>query len=321
MINLKKELIGAKSIAVAGHIRPDGDCIGSNLAMYQYLKKIAPKTEVDLFLEQPSPVFHFLKDMDKIDSEFSKEKIYDIFIALDCGDSARLGDAKKYFLTAKKTICIDHHISNQKFADVNYIEPTASSTCELIFNLIATADMDAEIAKAIFTGIVHDTGVFQYSNTSKKTFEIVGELTTYDFDRTSIIDETFYQKSYVANQILGRALLESFLIMDGKCIVSMVDQKTMDFYQALPRQLDGIVNQLRVTRGVECAIFLYQTGTLEYKVSMRSNHIVDVAKIAGLFGGGGHIRAAGCTMNGTYHDVINNLTSQIEKQLSEFDEK
>ena len=103
--------------------------------------------------------------------------------------------------------------------------------------------------------------------------------------------------------------------MDGKCIVSMVDRKTMDFYEALPRSLEGIVNQLRITRGVECAIFLHETGFQEFKVSMRSNRVVDVAKVATMFGGGGHIRAAGCTMNGTFHDVVNNLSAQIEKQM------
>ena len=117
------------------------------------------------------------------------------------------------------------------------------------------------------------------------------------------------------NQILGRALLESILFMDGRCIVSAIDRKTMDFYNAKPGDLEGIVSQLRVTKGVECAIFMYQTGLQEYKVSLRSNGRVDVAKIASYFGGGGHVRAAGCTLQGTYYDCINNLSLHIEKQL------
>lgn len=315
MIDLKKELLGAKTIAISGHMRPDGDCVGANSAMYQYLKKTMPEAQTDFYLEAPSSVFLFLKGTDQINSTYDKEMEYDVFISLDCGDTGRLGEAEKYFNTAKKTICIDHHISNNGFADVNYIVPNASSTCELVYHLINPEDMDAGIAEAVFTGIVHDTGVFQYSNTSKETFQILGELTEYDFDRTGIIDKTFYEKSYAANQILGRALLESFLFMDGKCIVSMIDQKTMDFYGIQPKSLDGIVNQLRITRGVECAIFLYQTGMQEYKVSMRSNKIVDVSKVAIAFGGGGHVRAAGCTMNGTFHDVVNNLSYYIEQQM------
>lgn len=315
MIDLKKELLGAKTIAISGHMRPDGDCVGANSAMYQYLKKTMPEAQTDFYLEAPSSVFLFLKGTDQINSTYDKDMEYDVFISLDCGDTGRLGEAEKYFNTAKKTICIDHHISNNGFADVNYIVPNASSTCELVYHLINPEDMDEGIAEAVFTGIVHDTGVFQYSNTSKETFQILGELTEYDFDRTGIIDKTFYEKSYAANQILGRALLESFLFMDGKCIVSMIDQKTMDFYGIQPKSLDGIVNQLRITRGVECAIFLYQTGMQEYKVSMRSNKIVDVSKVAIAFGGGGHVRAAGCTMNGTFHDVVNNLSYYIEQQM------
>ncbi|MDE7286659.1 MAG: bifunctional oligoribonuclease/PAP phosphatase NrnA, partial [Lachnospiraceae bacterium] len=127
--------------------------------------------------------------------------------------------------------------------------------------------------------------------------------------------ETFYEKTYVQNQILGRALLESILFMNGKCVVSMVDKKTMSFYEAEPHDLEGIVSQLRNTKKVECAIFMYQTDTLEYKVSLRSNGKVDVAKVAAFFGGGGHIRAAGVTMRGTFHDIVNNLSAQIAAQL------
>ena len=114
---------------------------------------------------------------------------------------------------------------------------------------------------------------------------------------------------------MGRALLESIVFMDGKCIVSMVDKKTMAFYNADSHDLDGIVSQMRNTKGVECAIFMYQTGVLEYKVSLRSNGAVDVAKVASYFGGGGHVRAAGVTMQGTFHDIVNNLSAQIEMQL------
>ncbi len=114
---------------------------------------------------------------------------------------------------------------------------------------------------------------------------------------------------------MGRAILESVRFLGGRCIVSMVSKKTMNFYQAEPKDLDGIVNQLRIVKGVECAIFMYEADSMEYKVSMRSNGEVDVAAIAVLFGGGGHVRAAGCYMKGTYHDAINNLSVHIEEQL------
>ena len=181
--------------------------------------------------------------------------------------------------------------------------------------------LDEEIAKALYIGIVHDTGVFRYSNTSPKTLRAAAELISYGFDFSRLIDETFYEKTYVQNQILGRALLESIIFMDGKCVVSMVDKKTMGFYRADSHDLDGIVNQLRLTKGVECAIFMYQTDVLKYKVSLRSNGRVDVAKVAMFFGGGGHVRAAGADMQGTFHDIVNNLSAQIDAQLKKTEKK
>ena len=134
-------------------------------------------------------------------------------------------------------------------------------------------------------------------------------------DSSKLVEKTFYQKTYVQNQILARALLESILILDKRCIISGLRKKDMDFYGASPMDLEGIVSQMKNTEGVEVAIFLYESNIQEYKVSMRSNKIVDVSKIASYFGGGGHVRAAGCTMQGSFHDVINNLTLHIERQL------
>lgn len=145
--------------------------------------------------------------------------------------------------------------------------------------------------------------------------EIAGKLIEKGLDCAKIIDDTFYRKTYIQNQILGRALLESFLFMDGRCIFSGLRKKDLEFYGADTNDLDGIIDQLRVTEGVECAIFIYETSIHEYKISMRSNAIVDVSRVAEYFGGGGHIRAAGCTMSGTIYDVLNNLSKHIEMQL------
>ena len=110
------------------------------------------------------------------------------------------------------------------------------------------------------------------------------------------------------------------MIMDGKCIVSAINQKILSFYNAKPGDLDGIINQLRIIKGVECAIFMYETGIQEYKVSLRSCNYSDVSKVASYFGGGGHVRAAGCNMSGTFHDVVNNISKQIERQMKELGE-
>lgn len=318
MIRITEEVRNAGSIAVSGHIRPDGDCVGSVMGLYLYLKKELPEAEVDVYLEKPAEIFDCISHIEDIKSEFNNVdtgKIYDVFIVLDCADD-RLGEVRVLYEKARKKINIDHHISNPGCGDVRIVEPERSSTAELLYDLMDPAALDEEIARALYIGIIHDTGVLRYSNTAPHTLQAVSELIKFGFDFSKIIDDTFYEKTYVQTQIMGRAILESVRFMHDKCIVSMVSRRMMDFYQVTPQDLDGIVNQLLAVKGVECAIFMYEIRTLEYKISMRSKGRVDVAGVAMRFGGGGHVRAAGCTMNGTYHDNINNLAIGIAEQLN-----
>ncbi|MCR5508111.1 MAG: bifunctional oligoribonuclease/PAP phosphatase NrnA [Lachnospiraceae bacterium] len=322
MINDLLEEIGSpETIGISGHIRPDGDCVGSVLGMYAYLTNAYKDAKIKIFLDQPPAIYSYMKGYDEVDTTFAYPGQFDVFIALDSGDVERIGDAAKLFLGAKKSICIDHHVSNSGYGDVFHIEPDASSTCEILTRMFKDEYMDVEVAKALYTGIAHDTGVFRYSCTGPDTFDALSRLVKYGFDATKITDETFYQKSYVQNQLLGRTLLESIIFMDGRCIAGYVDRKAMEFYEAKPSDFEGIVNQLQMTKGVEVAIFMYEIGTLEFKVSMRSNGKVNVAEVAEYFGGGGHVRAAGCNMNGTFHDVLNNLSLHIERQLDALEEK
>ena len=308
-------LEGVQTVAIAGHVRPDGDCVGSCMATYNYIKDNYPKIEVALYLQPIPNIFKFLSRADEIMHSCEEDKTYDLFIAQDCGDLKRLGDAAKYFETAKKTICVDHHVSNDNFADENYIFPYASSTSELVFGLIGEKSITKKIAECIYVGMVHDTGVFQYSCTSAKTMEIAGKLMEMGIDFSKIVDETFYTKTFEQNQILGKALLNSRLLLDGKMIASVITMEEMKQYHVLPKHLDGIVNQLRVTKGVEAAVFLYENEDGSYKVSTRSNGLVNVAELAVKFGGGGHERAAGFSMEGTPEDLINRVAFEIEKQL------
>ncbi len=314
MKRISSEIKEAKTIAIGGHVRPDGDCVCSVMALYHYLKKELPQAQIDVYLEEPPAPFRVLEGIEEIKSEFNTDTIYDVFFAVDCNDE-RLGDALPIFRRARKRINIDHHISNTGSGDINIVEPERSSTAELLYDLMEPELVDVEIAKAIYIGIAHDTGVFRYSNTSPHTMQIAADLLKFGFDFSALIEETFYEKTYFQTQIMGRAILGSVRFMDGRCIVSMVSRRMMEFYCVSPKDLDGIVNQLQGVKGVDCAIFMYEIGTLEYKVSMRSNGLVDVSQVAVKFGGGGHVRAAGCTMNGTYHDNINNLSREIEAQL------
>lgn len=314
-LDLLKECAGARRIGIGGHIRPDGDCVGACLGLCYYLRKQLPEAEVTVFLEQPDTVFTDLVGFDEIVSDFPVQEPFDVFFILDC-NLERLGDGGQYALAAKKSINIDHHVTNaQGCGSVNCVRPEVGSSCEVLYDLLDKSAMDHRLAECIYVGMIHDTGVFQYSCTTPDTLRKAAELISYDFPFHRVIQESFYQKSYLQAQIMGRTLMESIRFMDGRCIVGCVDRKTMDFYQVTPKDFDGIVNQLRNIRGISCAIFMYETAPLEFKVSLRTDESVDASKVAGYFGGGGHMRAAGCTMKGTFHDCVNNLSALIEKEL------
>ena len=313
---LNRALEQVKSVAIGGHVRPDGDCVGSCMGLYQYIKTWYKDIEVDVYLEDIPESFKVLIEASKeIKGTVEEEKQYDLFIALDCADMSRLGFSAVLYEKAKKTICVDHHISNAGYAGENHIVPEASSTSELVYHLLPYERITKEIAECLFLGIVHDTGVFQYTCTSPETMEAAANLMRKGIRANEIIDKTFYEKTYAQNQILGRALLESSLLLDGKCIYTCLTKQIMDFHGVKPKDLEGIVSQLRVTEGVEVAIFLYQTDSEEFKVSLRASGDVDVSKVAGCFGGGGHKKAAGVTMKGTADEIVSLLSKEISLQL------
>lgn len=314
-MKLDEVLKGKKMIGLAGHVRPDGDCVGSTLAVYNYIRSYYPDVDVRLYLEPIPNIFKFLKYSEEIKNEYTDEDVFDLFIALDCGDVKRLGNAAKYFESAKHTFCIDHHVSNKAFAEENYIDPDASSTCELVFELMDTERITKEIAECLYTGIVHDTGIFQYSCTSSNTMNVGGVLMDKGIDYTWIVDETFNTKTYNQNRIMGQALLDSKLYLDGRCIISAISREQMNEFEVLPKHMEGIVSQLRVTRGVEIAVFLYENEDGTYKASFRVNGDFDAADLAVHFGGGGHVKAAGCTMYGTQEKNIAEIVSEIEKRM------
>lgn len=314
MIKLEDKLKGISTVGISGHVRPDGDCVGSTMAVYNYIVTYHPEIEVDIYLESIPDVFRFIKNTEKIQMT-GEDKRYDLFIVLDCGDKERLGSNVKYYEMASRTLCIDHHASNQAFAEENYIIPDASSTCELVFNMMDEDKITKEIAECLYTGIVHDTGVFQYSCTSAQTMHVVGILMEKGINYPKIVDDTFYTKTYNQNRMLGYALLNSKLYLDGRVILTYLTKENMEEFHCTPKELDGIVNQLRVTKDTIVAVFLYEREDGSYKASFRVNGEFNVAELALVFGGGGHIKAAGCNIFGDVDVVIDRILAEIEKRL------
>lgn len=313
--NLEEILTGRHTIGIAGHVKPDGDCVGSCLGVYNYIRTCHPELSVEVYLEEIPPVFSFLAGADRILNDAPERAPHDLFICLDCGDARRLGPHAKYFEAAAHTVCIDHHISNNSFAEENYIFPDASSTCELVFDLMEKEKITKEIAECLYVGIVHDTGVFQYSCTASSTMNAAGFLMDTGIPFPRIVDSTFYQKTYAENRAMGASLLHSRLHLDGRVISSILTKAEMDEIGATKKDTEGIVSQLRCTKGVEASIFLYETGEHEYKLSLRSTELVDCAAITMKYDGGGHVRAAGATVSGDPEQIVAEIVSAMEAQL------
>ncbi len=308
----------SKSIAISGHIRPDGDCVGSCLAMYNYVATYYPSIDVHVYLDPIPNIFKFLKNADKIQDihTLSEDTVFDLYIALDCSDGGRLGDAYSFFKQAKHTICIDHHLTNGGFAEYSYIIPDDSSTAELVYNQFGKEQITKDIAECLYVGIIHDTGVFQYSCTTESTMDAAGYLMTMGIDYPKICTDTYYAKTMIQNRMLGLALLSCKTYLDGKVIAAVVTAEDMAKYGAQSKHLEGIVQQLRDTTGVEVAIFLYELEDGDFKGSTRATGDVDLTAITGVYGGGGHKKAAGFSVaTKEPWKIIDDIVAMVETQL------
>lgn len=314
MNDLIREIENADSIAITGHINPDGDCIGSTLGMYNYITNNYPGKKVQVYLQEFPDVFMFLNGASEVKHE-TDDEIYDLFMSLDCGDPDRFTPFAQYFETAKRTLCIDHHISNKGFGDVCYVEPQACSAAEAIFKLLDEDKINQPCAEALYMGIVHDTGVFKHSNTTRSAMTIAGILIEKGARPSFVIDETFYKKTLTQNKLLGYALLGMKQLANGKIAHTLLTFEDFEKFGASKMDTDGIVDQLRLTSGTEVAFFMYQSGENEYKISLRANNIVNVSEIACSHGGGGHVKAAGCNIKGDPDKIVAEIVAEIEKQL------
>lgn len=317
MNELMKQIEAAKKIGIAGHIRPDGDCVGSCCALYNYIKDnySGAEKQVVVYMEGIAPQFYLLDGLSEFTADVTALQNCDLFVALDCASIDRLGKAEEYFLKTEKTILVDHHISNTGYAQKCIVDAEASAACEVLFELFDESKISLACANALYLGIVHDTGVFKHSNTKRRTMEIAGILLEKGVSSSKIIDGTFFEKSFLQTQLLGRCLTESVLYLDDKVIVSVVPLAMKKLYGAVSSDFDGVIDNLRVTRGVEVAVLITEEEEAKAKVSMRSNHEVNVSAIAQSFGGGGHVKAAGCTMAGTTDEILEKVLAAVAEQL------
>lgn len=310
------EIIGdAKTVGIAGHIRPDGDCIGSCMSLYNYLVKNRSDLDVKVYLEYVDDKFKIIQNTDKIDTNGYDGTIYDLFISLDTASSDRLGINESFFANAKRTVCIDHHGSNPAYADYNYIIAEASSASEVLYGLLDEDLIDKSVAEPMYMGIAHDSGVFRFQSTTPETMRIAAKMMEHGINVNRILEDTFYRKSYSQMMITAKIQSQTILTMDGKCIYGFCTSEMMNEYGVTTNDLDAVIASIRNVEGVEVAMFLYQLDEERFKVSLRSRELVDVSKIAVGFGGGGHMRAAGFDVKGSLDDIIKQVLSEIERAL------
>ncbi len=308
---------GVSTVAVAAHVRPDGDALGSTLGVWNYLKKNYPEIKVQVYLESFEDRFAFLPGSDMI-RPAGEDAVYDLFIALDCSGADRLGGAYKYFESAKHTLCIDHHITADSTAEEQYIFPDASSASELVYELLDKDKIDSDTAACLYTGIASDTGMFCYSNTKKSTMEAAGFLMETGFDYAWIVDHVFNERSFSQTRALGYCFDNAHLALDGQVIYSVMDTKTMEEYGTPIKDLGLVVSELRLVKGVKAAVFLYQLsdeGEDTWKLSLRANGDTNVAVVASHFGGGGHVKAAGATLYGKPEMLIKEILERLKEEL------
>jgi phosphoesterase RecJ-like protein len=297
--------------AIVSHVSPDGDSVGSMLGLYNALISLGKK--VNMFIDDSFPeMFSFLPKFNeaKHSNEF---KHHNCLFVLDCGDLGRLGKCKELTEMCDTIINIDHHISNNFFGHINLVDPSASSVGELILQILKSngIEISKDIASCLYTSILTDTGGFKYSNTTSDTLNAAGSLISTGIDFTDIYSTIYDRKTIGQVRLTSKVTSTLEMYVDGKVAVLSLFKNMIEECGALEEDSNDIINFGRDIEGVEVAIFIKEKDKDTYKISLRSKRYIDVRKIAEIFGGGGHVRAAGCTIEGSYEDVKKKTIDEI----------
>lgn len=311
--DIEEILNKTKSFLVVSHDMPDGDAIGSVLAVGKALENL--NKDVILFIGDEIPdKYHFMYGSDKIITDGEISYIPPVLFVLDCGDLSRV-KLKKEFFSKKTIVNIDHHLSNSYFGDINIIDINACATGEIIFKLFKelNIEIDLDIATAIYTAILTDTGSFRFSNSTPDSHLIAAELIKSGVKPEKISREIYEKRSIEGLKILSKALECLNVSKCGNYAWTFITKEMLAETGAVESDLEGIINYVREIKGVEIGILFKQVSDSVVKVGFRSNEWVDVRQLAVKFSGGGHKRASGCLIRGKLGDVINLVLKEVEK--------
>lgn len=311
--NILEEIKKANKIVIITHENPDGDAIGSSLAMKLALKQLGK--EADLIIPEFPKEFEFLPGAKEIKKESSIKK-YDLAIALDCATVKLLNGWSEYFDNAKVKAVIDHHSSNSMFADYNYVDQDAPACAQLLLVVFSYFGLEVtkEIGTCILAGMITDTGGFRYDGVTAETFRFVSELCEKGIKVSKIYQQVFASKTKAKFELHRIALNRLEFLEDGKVTLTYITKQDEESVDAKNGDYDGIVENGRDVEGVEVSIFLRETDK-GIKVSLRSKNYVNVSEAATMFGGGGHIRAAGCTIQGNIEQAKSQILNRVKCYL------
>ena len=310
---------------LSGHIRPDGDSVGVCTALGLALMDMGKEVRI-VFDGDPSRYTKIVGHVPALPEDVEVKdagKCFETgssyaFIMMDCSEPERTGRAAGAIMTAEASLCIDHHVTSKENADFNYVESETGSTCEILYHLfkLAGVPITLPVAKALFMGAAFDTGGFRHSNTSADTYAMAADLKNVGVDSTFYMNYLFHSRKFIEARAMSKAL-QNAKLYDGKILISCMSAKDFFMMGMNAKDADGVVGSLIEIEEAEVACYLREIEDGVIRVNMRSKSVVDVARIAALFGGGGHVRAAGCTCDDPMLLVKENLLEAIRRQLAE----
>jgi len=302
---------------VVAHIQPDGDAIASTAAMGWILKQLGKHYTMVNENSMPEKFLFLPGVVDLISGTSSMERKFKAVIALDCADYARIGSVQGLIAEDAHILNIDHHPTNDYYGTCQVIKANAAATVEILYDLACLMELklDRDFANLIYAGLLTDTGGFRYASTTSKVLKMAARLLELGADGPGLANLLLERMTYEQVSLLQQTLPTLQFTPDRRIAWIIVTSELIEGAGASNEDLDGLINYPRNVEGVEVGLLIKQRGDKEYKVSFRSAGLVDVALIAKGFGGGGHVRASGCTIHGQVEDIIKQLIQEVGKQL------
>jgi phosphoesterase RecJ-like protein len=313
MLTRISEIISeGRKFLITSHVRPDGDAIGSELALYLALKNLGKK--VSVYNRDGVPeIYQFLPGAGEVSRDFGPTESYDALFVLDCSDVDRVGKESKKLTAIKYVISIDHHVSDGDFSDIGILDPGASSTGELVYKLIREikVDITPEIATNLYAAILTDTGSFHYSNTGADALKIASELVKGGANPSHIAGQIFESNPPAKIRLFAKAVQTLTMEWEGKIGSIFVFRDMLREADANWEHTENFVDFVRAIKGVDVALFFAEIEDNSYKISMRSKGNINVERIASRYGGGGHVNAAACKLAGDLESVRSRIMKDI----------